>query len=282
MLLNTPGQDCPALSKGRPQLRKSGKPVLIACEPRTSSLHPPDVPRTNSQNSFARQHIRKTFTELGHALQCAAVDPRKKTVHHLRTNTRRLESFIQNCLPRDAEKKLQRKLKKLRQLAGEVRDVDVLTNLVADMQSVESARGRAFVTAKLDLMRAENEKVLLEQLSPRLLEKLNGMLKVCERNLLASVAKGSERHDPLDTALQQYVDLTRRLEPLGRHNLHEFRKACKQVRYLAELGAADTDKEKAVEQLTKIQDSVGDWHDLLILDDIARRRIETPQAFRFR
>lgn len=164
-------------------------------------------------------------------------------------------------------------LKKIRRAAGAVRDVDVQKKLVDSFESQESARGRAFVRAKLDLMRGHSEKKLIQLLSPKGLEELDRMLGQCERKL----GKHFDGGDVIAKALEQYLSLTCRFEPLGRENIHEFRKACKHVRYLAELAPDSAMKKGVVDALKQIQDSVGEWHDIVTLREVGQSALKAPK-----
>lgn len=237
-------------------------------------MHLPFVAQ-RKQSSSSR--ISTTFDELNQALSAAAADPKKKVVHNLRTNTRRLETLIQYRLPPGSEKKLEGELKNLRQAAGAVRDVDVQNMLVDSFESPQSTRGRAFVRAKLDLMRARSEKKLIQLLSPQAVQQLERWLSQCRRKLAKATHANSDHQDDLATALQQYSGLLCHFEPLRRNNIHEFRKSCKHLRYLAELAPDSAEKKAAVEAFKQIQDSIGDWHDVLTLIDVTKAALTAPK-----
>lgn len=234
---------------------------------------------TTSTPGSDQNRIRQTFEDLTSCLESAAADPKKNTVHHLRTNTRRVETLVQNQWPDGSEQKLLKQLKKLRRAAGAVRDVDVQTKLVDELESGESLRSRAFVRAQLDLRRADTEKQLIKLLSPNYLDQLLKLLKACERKLTRR--HPTEVHDPVEDALQQYFSLTHDYESLDEKNLHEFRKACKHIRYLAELGAEGKRKQQVIENLKAIQDEIGDWHDLIALLDTASQALSKPKDSAF-
>jgi CHAD domain-containing protein len=52
---------------------------------------------------------------------------------------------------------------------------------------------------------------------------------------------------------------------LDAENLHEFRKATKKARYVAESGTEGKDYSSVAKALKRIQDAIGDWHDWLCL-----------------
>ncbi len=52
---------------------------------------------------------------------------------------------------------------------------------------------------------------------------------------------------------------------LHAENLHDFRKATKKARYVAESGGAERSSSSVAKALKRIQDAIGDWHDWLCL-----------------
>jgi CHAD domain-containing protein len=236
----------------------------------------------NTNSASPAVSIRTSFQHFREGLLSASADPGKETVHHLRTNTRRIETIVQSLLTPDSEKKLLGQLKKIRRVAGDIRDLDVLADLVKEFESQDanSLRSRAFVSARLDLMRARDEKELLQMLDRERIKNIETMLNACERKL-ATAVRAEGREDLLSTALTQYTDLARRFDPLHAGNLHEFRKASKHVRYVAELGSDGVRKEQVLEQLKRIQDSVGEWHDVIVLLDTSRAALKNPKKSAF-
>lgn len=69
-------------------------------------------------------------------------------------------------------------------------------------------------------------------------------------------------------ALEEFVRATDAMPSLHAENLHDFRKATKKARYLAEAGAAG-DSSSVAKALKRIQDSIGEWHDWLCLGEEA-------------
>ncbi len=57
---------------------------------------------------------------------------------------------------------------------------------------------------------------------------------------------------------------------LDAENLHDFRKATKKARYVAESGARERNSSSVAKALKRIQDAIGDWHDWLCLAEEAK------------
>ncbi len=61
-----------------------------------------------------------------------------------------------------------------------------------------------------------------------------------------------------------------RCRMLDAENLHDFRKATKKARYVAESGAQGQSHSSVAKALKRIQDAIGEWHDWLCLAEEAK------------
>ncbi|MBV9574891.1 MAG: CHAD domain-containing protein, partial [Acidobacteriales bacterium] len=77
--------------------------------------------------------------------------------------------------------------------------------------------------------------------------------------------------DPLALAKEQLATLGRQHRPLTEKTLHQYRVTGKRARYLAEVATQDADAKYMIEQLTHMQDVLGDWHDWLKLTRSAEK-----------
>ena len=68
-------------------------------------------------------------------------------------------------------------------------------------------------------------------------------------------------------ALEEFVRATNAMPLLHGENLHDFRKATKKARYVAEAGA--NGGSNVAKALKRIQDAIGEWHDWLCLGEEA-------------
>jgi CHAD domain-containing protein len=215
--------------------------------------------------------------------------PDEKTVHRLRTGTRRagalLDSLLQSpgrsrrfATRRKPAEKLLRQWKKLRRAAGSVRDLDVHRTLVKKLQR----------SLKLEAPGGDEQPriLLLKQQLEELDKWLAAERDVCAKQLQAEAAKRQPRcveltkllldglpavNDatppppsmaPAKLALEDFYRVSEGTPALDRANLHDFRKQTKEARYVAEAGGQDEHAVAVGAALKRIQDAIGDWHDL--------------------
>jgi CHAD domain-containing protein len=69
-------------------------------------------------------------------------------------------------------------------------------------------------------------------------------------------------------ALEEFVRAADAMPMLHVENLHDFRKATKKARYLAEVGAGGNSS--VAKALKRVQDAIGEWHDWLCLGEEAK------------
>ena len=66
---------------------------------------------------------------------------------------------------------------------------------------------------------------------------------------------------------------------LDRENLHDFRKAAKKARYVAESGEGHDPASAAIaDAIKRVQDAIGDWHDWLVLEEESREALRKDGA----
>ena len=76
--------------------------------------------------------------------------------------------------------------------------------------------------------------------------------------------------DPLRLAAQSLPKLDH--VPLTEKSLHAYRIAAKHARYLAELAGETPAAKTFVDELTRVQDAAGEWHDAMKLKEKAEKR----------
>lgn len=239
----------------------------------TQSAHPVETLRENTQSLEAS------------VLVCLA-KPSKNAVHALRTTTRRIEaqlellSMLPNLPPHDKpRRKAHRLLKKLRHAAGQVRDIDVQRDLIRD-EADQSGRANGTLRKEARHLRRELKQrrdteaghlldMLQKQRSklPIIFEKLLDALAPAESLTLTEARLTSLVRDWYAQHCGNQPSASPPQEPA---RLHQIRKHAKLARYLAESAPQSaTNAHRLAAHFDNLQQAGGEWHDWLLLADIA-------------
>ncbi|HEY5212445.1 MAG TPA: CHAD domain-containing protein [Acidobacteriaceae bacterium] len=231
--------------------------------------------------------LANTFEQLHRDLAAAVVacraDPSSHAVHSLRSSTRRVEALSRKVLeehPRALRLrgKLENaldELRKVRTAAGRVRDLDVqsllIVEIAADVRAVGSIRQRKELRedcAELDaVLRRRRKRVaerflgMLEDEEPRLERALDRIPKAME---------GLHGTSTLKTAMSWVQRNSLELNDTSSESLHCYRKRIKAARYLAEMQGSSPVATRLANQLKKVLDAIGRWHDLKLLAQAAK------------
>jgi CHAD domain-containing protein len=246
--------------------------------------------------SIDQARSQELFHKLDRLLAKTQAKPQPERVHQIRTTTRRVEALIDNLCPHPDRrlKKLRRRLKKLRRGAGAVRDVDVQMDALRTVKIGRDEERKNRLMQALAEMRAQREQALVESLQSKKVRKLRkGLAKTPEtlrfpssnsvdRN--ASGANGAgevgpsrpgvspsqiAEFQPVATALRMFARLARKTKALTADNLHAYRTECKRIRYVVEIAGKHQPAARIAQQLKRIQDAIGEWHDWLTLTETA-------------
>lgn len=233
---------------------------------------------SNSLVTTPVEQLREQARRLEAALSVGVATPSIKAVHELRSSTRRVEAQLEllamiKGLPpyRAAAKKVQRRLEKLRRVAGRVRDCDVQDKLLRDedhamSSSVEApsdiSRTQDKLRRRISKNRQRNENKLIaavEQQLPKLTRDTEALLTALKP------AKDLEVHvDELIASIERGMVRMLDSREKGEEHLHELRKVAKRARYQCE-GMPGPQAAAMAKRLEELQDAGGAWHDLLDL-----------------
>jgi CHAD domain-containing protein len=250
-------------------------------------------------------HLRSLADAFNAAVAQSVVDGDPVAVHRLRTGSRRLQAMVEatrreagpeaDGLERPARAYL-RLLKQTRRACGTVRDLDVqrklLENWIAKLPATHSSEPSTperpsnhdggpsplrIQAEALDAWLRSERKQLGHGLQKEIKKRQQGLT---ERQgvLFAAIAREplgrTTALRPADTvALEAFVRAADATPTLDAENLHDFRKATKKARYVAESGAVDQRYSRVAEALKRIQDAIGDWHDWLCLAEDAKEAL---------
>ncbi len=245
-----------------------------------SSLQPPGR-RTRNSTVRGRQAAGKIANEtvvasnpagllelssaFDQTMEKCAVDAGVEMVHRLRTGSRRIQATVEMMLReagasgRALEKPANawlRTIKEIRRAAGRVRDLDVHRKLLEESSSNQAE--------KLDQRLKEERNAWAEALQKKITKRREKMKELQAAFLaVANLAhsRGLRRRRPVNVALEDFVRIVDRMPLLDPDNLHDFRKATKKARYVAELGGEDGSSQAVAKALKRVQDAIGDWHD---------------------
>jgi CHAD domain-containing protein len=212
-----------------------------------------------------------------------------EAVHDLRVATRRLQEVLdlfEPVLPGKETRRVRRRARSIRHHFAEVRDKDVLHELVRALRPATPASQRAAVAALERTLRdqADDERRALAHTNGHAALQVKGIRKRLEA-LLERFGKQPAR--PALVARAARAGLARRMRELERARraassgrplpAHRLRIAVKRWRYALEILDASNlgPFTGAIEAARRVQEKLGALHDLDVLLDLARRSPHT-------
>jgi CHAD domain-containing protein len=238
---------------------------------------------TTAANAYPLRTLQQHVTDLDATILLCLADPTAQPVHRLRTLSRRVEAQLAMLtilkvrgLRTEAAREAQRLLKKLRRAAGEVRDLDVQGDRIAGYigngrppSVTKEARELTGILAKRRERSARKLVKTLHRHDTDLVLALRSLIKalptpsslILSPHQLTEVAENWFTHNaPVLTATDD--------------DLHSLRKTAKLSRYLAENAPKEAESARlAAKQFENLQESGGEWHDWLLLTQIARNEL---------
>jgi CHAD domain-containing protein len=227
--------------------------------------------------------LRDQVTALEAAVALVLAKPKKRTVHALRTSTRRIQAQMQLldalaeqdaalAIPKKLRAKVEKRLGEVRKAAGRVRDLDVQRILLKEHRGHPATRRDA---GRLrDLLKTERQ---VE--ARRLVAMLEGhALKLGP--LLETMLDGLTAVEQLRVSTTRLAAVTEewfafrvgeRASEGSADELHEARKTAKLARYMAERGGGAA--KRVAEGFEQLQESGGSWHDAMLLRKLARKKL---------
>ena len=265
-------------------------------EPSAQKAHTPPILVHLGEVAQTMREMLDVCRKDGHA-------PEVEEVHHLRTGTRRVEATLETLareagargLGKAAEEARQRwlrQLKKVRRASGNVRDLDVHRELLAEnflpkayalASAVASAGGNsegpALITEAraLDAWLKDRRAAAVDALRSTLNDHADRLLED-EKHFMTVIAQRrsllNRPHRPaVRLALEDYLRLMDAMPLLDHENLHDFRKGAKKARYVAESDEEDASAKAMAKAIKRVQDAIGDWHDWEVVSEEAREAL---------
>jgi CHAD domain-containing protein len=226
-------------------------------------------------------HLTALADAFNAAIAQCVEDADADAVHRVRTGSRRLQAMLEAMLRENATFALDhparpwlRQLKQIRRAAGPVRDLDVhrklLENLVgkaapgSDANPLHKQAETKQAEMLDDWLRSER-KHLAPGMQKQIRKRQHGLaeLQTAVLNAIGSVPLESVRtgRSADAVALEDFVRAVDAMPLLDAENLHDFRKATKKARYVAESAAEKGPYSSVAKALKRVQDAIGEWHD---------------------
>jgi CHAD domain-containing protein len=229
--------------------------------------------------SQPRAQLIATAEAFNAAVTQCVEDGAPEAVHAVRTGSRRLQATLEAMLREDAPVSLRqpangwlRQLKQVRRTAGTVRDLDVHRKLLEHWIANENSplEKQAGV---LDGWLKSRRKHLASEMQKKIGKRQQELEKRQAAFLTAIDSVGLDGGRVPRSAdavgLEQFVRAADAMPSLDAENLHDFRKATKKARYVAESGSRGQEFSSVAKALKRVQDAIGDWHDWLCLSQEA-------------
>jgi CHAD domain-containing protein len=235
--------------------------------------------------------VERPLRKLRKLLKSLPENAAPEDVHKMRTRARRIEA-VANALKPAAGKETRRLLKAIkpvRKAAGGVRDMDVLTRNLLDLDKngLQKNGSRDSLVRLIEHLGSERSAS-----ATGLAETVDRQRKAARRELknyarLVESVTASKKpvqraeeatHAPFGATEAGAEDLAaelRRWPRLNAANLHDFRLKVKALRYV--LQASPGSDTKFIDALGHVKDEIGDWHDWQQLLEIARNVLNRPE-----
>jgi CHAD domain-containing protein len=217
--------------------------------------------------------ILKSIRKLEKFAKKAPKQPLPEKIHRLRTNARKVETSLEALAldSRKNERRLIKEIKKVHKGAGKIRDMDVLTAHLLKLQLDGEQDCEVQLVEHLGAERRRQAKKL-----HRVLVKEDGYFVKRLRRASADVRTVLEDagsapkavSEAAATGLQLSSELAA-TEKFHHGNLHPYRLKVKRLRYLLQM-ADDSGEQRFVDELGRVKDAIGEWHDWEELVAIAR------------
>jgi CHAD domain-containing protein len=212
--------------------------------------------------AFDQDRVAQLFEKLDRQLTRLSSKPQPKNIHQFRTAARRVETALAEIIPEQDRKqrKLLKLVSKLRRRAGKVRDIDVQVAALRSLKVSERPGLKTQILQAMSEMRAKRERRFLDTLDR---ETVRGL----RRRLQRGQARFPESApDPRVLVTGMLAAFANDSGPMTEKLLHQYRIQGKKIRYIAELAGDQPDAQRTIEELKRMQDALGEWHDWLTLN----------------
>ncbi|GAC1430306.1 MAG: hypothetical protein NVS1B11_06140 [Terriglobales bacterium] len=216
---------------------------------------------------FDTKASNRIFKKLERQIVKLNKDSSAPNIHGFRTSSRRVEAVLQELCP-DSDRntrKLLKLLAGLRKKAGKVRDLEVQVAALKNLKIAREGGHKAQLIRNMTAEHAKRNKKFAKAFDDKTRRQMHKRLKRAAADFEAPV-----NLEPANVALRGFGLLGRTHAPLTQATLHRYRIVGKKARYIAELATQDDGAaRRVVDELKRMQDVIGDWHDWLQLSEKA-------------
>jgi CHAD domain-containing protein len=215
------------------------------------------------------ERVQKSIKRLRKYFKKNPKSPTPAKIHDLRTSARRLESSLESMDigKKKLKKRIERDLSVVRKRLGKVRDMDVLTaHAMSVSPKITEQESLVELLEYLGAERSGHIKKLrktakrygppLRKELRKIAEKVDDTANDRKQNGERAVGFNEQQAGPL----RELMEGLERPTHLTRSNLHPYRLKLKELRYVLQL-AEQKAAEKLVEELGRVKDAIGEWHD---------------------
>jgi CHAD domain-containing protein len=208
-----------------------------------------------------KDRVSRLFQKVTRQLSRLDSQAQPDDIHHFRTAARRVETLLELLQPDPDrnQRKLLKQLSKARRRAGRVRDLDVQMAALHGLKAPEQPRIKTEVLQTLSEMRAKRNQRLLKSLDRETVRDLRRRLKRAEDHVRENV----DVKPLIERRLSAFLSDT---DPADEKLLHQYRIDGKKIRYLAELSDESPETQLIIDELRRMQNALGEWHDWLTLN----------------
>jgi len=220
--------------------------------------------------SIVPQRSRAVFQKLERDLAKLSSKSPAESVHRFRTGTRRLQILLGELSPKldRNEKKLLKRLARIRKRAGKVRDLDVQLAVLRSFKFPRRPRHKTQLINSLIELRSRQEKKLRKEVDAAAIREIGKRLKRAATHFNPKTAR-----DPLAVAKAMLAKLDAANAPVTEAVLHQYRILSKRARYAAEFAGPSPEAASFISAIKALQDALGDWHDWLTLTQTASKHL---------
>lgn len=219
--------------------------------------------------SLDSERIYKPIRKLRKFFKKAPKRPSSEDIHNLRTSSRRYEAEVDafGLGTKSNERGLLPDLDRVRKRAGKIRDIDVLTGYMLNVDVEGEQDCVVQLVENLGMERARNARKL-RRLVLKTGPQLRRRLKRSSVKLEKLVKKAEERpggasSDYAEEVTAKALQIAAELKSpakLNKANLHPYRLKVKELRYVLQLSDR-ADQQEFIDKLEEVKDAIGEWHD---------------------